>query len=162
MSAILQTTTGVLVDVDTLRKGGHNITGIIALQVGDTYFPERDWNDFPVVILRWWLKELLRLWHGKLKTAESVECLFMDGDYCYRVSERGGQWAIECIEGISDGEVVAKAEVDRAAFMEQLLNSAIQTLDACRARRWNTTDTKSLATMVRVWQKGNAFSPYIS
>ncbi len=149
MSATLQNTLNIHVDIDTLRKGESNITGVISLQVGDVYFPEQDWNDFPVIVLGWWLTELLRLWHGELKAAEGVQCLFMDGDFYYTVSARGERWLIECVDGRPDGEVVAEAEVDRTEFMKQIINSATQTLNACRAHRWHTADTKALAVMVK-------------
>ncbi len=157
MSEVLQNTARAHVDLENLRYGD-NITGVIYLQVGDVHFPEPDWNDFPVIILRWWLKELLRLWHGELKSGESIECLFMDGDFYYSVSDCNGRWLIECVEGIPEGEVVVKAEVDRAEFMKNVIACAVQTLETSRTlKRQNHHGTRgrqndgtdALATMIR-------------
>lgn len=132
MSITTQDTAKVYVGIETLSYGENNFTGAIALQFGSAYFPERGWNDFPIIILRWWLKELLRLWHGELKNRQSVECLFMDGDFYFDVSACDGHWLIQCIEGIPDGEIVAEAEVDRVAFMRNVIDCATQTLERAR------------------------------
>ncbi len=128
--------------------GQRNITGIIALRVGEAYFPEREWNDFPVIILGWWLTELLQLWRGEPEAAEGVICAFMDGAFYYSVSAQGERWLIECVEGTLDEEIVAEAEVDRAGFMKEMLACAAQLLNACHARNWRTADTDKLAALV--------------
>lgn len=148
MTATLQTIAGVHVDTHTLLMGKHSITGIISLQIGDAYFPEREWSDFPVVILGWWLTELLQLWGGESETTEGAICAFMDGAFYYRVSTQGERWLIECIDDSTSEEAAFEAEVERAAFMKTVLTCAAQILDTCRAHGWQTLDTDELATII--------------
>lgn len=143
MTTSLQTTASIDVEVDTLNIR-NNITGVISLRVNDHYFPEREWNDFPIIILDWWLTNLLSLWRDEPDTADGVDCLFMDGDYSYRVTPHDDRWSID----FTDDEIVYSIEVERAAFMREVLNCAAHTLDFCRARGWRSTDIDNLATKI--------------
>lgn len=143
MTTSLQTAAGIHVEVDTLNMR-NNITGVICLRINDRYFPEREWNDFPIIILSWWLTNLLSLWRGEPDTADGVDCLFMDGDYSYRVTPHGDRWLVE----FTDDGTVYSIEVERTAFMREVLNCAAHTLNASRARGWRNTDIDNLATKI--------------
>ena len=64
---------------NSLRLGiNGTITGEIYVANNGHYFPEKGWNDFPVIILGWWVNSFL----GYIKSDLSAfEFCFMDGPY---------------------------------------------------------------------------------
>lgn len=54
------------------------ITGEIYFVIDGQCFPEKGWNDFPTIILSWWIQEFLRFKRNKEK---NFEFLFMDGSF---------------------------------------------------------------------------------
>jgi hypothetical protein len=54
-----------------------SITGRICLSVGDVYFPESEWSDYPVVLLAWWLVAL---------DGAAPVLRFMDGPFSVKLS----------------------------------------------------------------------------
>ena len=66
----------VVVDLDSLKQSGSEITGVIFLQLGERAFPEVRWNDSVTVILSWWL--------ATIKNHEN-DFSFMDGPFSFKV-----------------------------------------------------------------------------
>lgn len=54
------------------------ITGEIYFEENSNYFPEKGWNDFPVIILGWWISSFLKF---VKQISETFEFCFMDGPY---------------------------------------------------------------------------------
>lgn len=119
------------------------ITGKISLSYGETYFPDRDWSDFPVVILGWWLRALGTLMAG----ASDALFRFMDGPFEYVVTASDSGWAVSLMNNTDSRVVAAEGPIDQVAFKESLLSCADQLLRACRERGWETdADRAELAT----------------
>ncbi|MCM1092066.1 MAG: hypothetical protein NC092_13240 [Butyrivibrio sp.] len=56
----------------------HNVTGEIFFQVGDDYFPEWAWNDFPVCILEMWVNTFISAIRYR---EDNFMFYFMDGPF---------------------------------------------------------------------------------
>jgi hypothetical protein len=61
-------------------------TGRLFVQVDDYCFPERDWDDFVVVVLNWWVSNALSLDGAVIEVDNS----FMDGPFSYRTRREPG------------------------------------------------------------------------
>lgn len=62
-----------------LNKGSSGlITGEIYFEDNNNFFPEKGWNDFPAIILGWWINSYLNFIRENLKT---FEFCFMDGPF---------------------------------------------------------------------------------
>lgn len=86
-----------------------SVIGDISFSIGDWYFPEKDWDDFVVVMLYWLTKELVELSVDKNKI---VDAPFMEG--CFKIVltlDKQNQCNIKFIEGeklAGDKEIVYK------------------------------------------------------
>ncbi len=134
----------VRVDTDTLSQGASgSITGVISLFDKGWTFPESEWNDFPVVILAWWLEALSTLSH----TGKPAECLFMDGSQVLRVSlTSSGAWLVECLAS-EDEEPVRIVQVQPSAFMRSLREASRSVVHACQVRGFQSTEVSRLAQL---------------
>lgn len=57
----------------------NSITGEIYFQMGDSFFPELNWNDFIVVILTWWNESIQLLEASDIRSSQDFN--FMDGPF---------------------------------------------------------------------------------
>jgi len=71
------------IDTDSMNRSEYNITGQIFISSLGYNFPEKKWDDFVVIILNWWLKNVRNYLNN-----ETDECVlnFMDGPYCINLS----------------------------------------------------------------------------
>lgn len=68
---------------ERLAKSEHNyVTGDIYFQIGANFFPAENYNDFPVIILSWWIKEIYKLCYSN-----KCELLFRDDPYLIEVEK---------------------------------------------------------------------------
>ena len=61
-----------------IEERSGKITGEIYFEINGQYFPEKGWNDFPAIILSWWIQEFLKFKRYKEK---NIEFMFMDGPF---------------------------------------------------------------------------------
>ena len=127
------------------RSGSGNITGPIWITHGrrdekPSAFPEESWDDFPVVILGWWLSALAGV--GQ----EEVECSFMDGPYEFTVRDVGSTLLrVRCLgRGINAGELVADFVTPAATLHGAVRDAAAAALSECDRRGWAGRDVEEL------------------
>ncbi len=115
------------------------ITGKICFVADKICFPDKDWNDFPIVILTWWLKAITNIDKGQF------ELQFMDGPF----SVRGTILA----EDILILEFVQRSEKDIMMFSgngslqvlkDSIMMAAKQLIDIASNRHWESTDLVEL------------------
>lgn len=116
------------------------VTGRICLRLGDQFFLERDWSDFPVVVLGWWIQAFLKIHSG---AENEVDCLFMDGPLAFRLT-RVGPDMLEIRVGNRDGERRALGKVAVRELAKSLSQAAQQVLEACAASGWEAQDIEIL------------------
>ena len=63
----------------TAFSSTETVTGIVYFSCGSIAFPEDVWDDFPVIIVGWWLNNLAEYLSGD--DGRSVELGFMDGPF---------------------------------------------------------------------------------
>ncbi|WP_437656917.1 hypothetical protein [Sorangium sp. So ce1182] len=133
----------ITVNTDTLSLA-HNgpITGEIFIEYAETIFPEARWSDFSAVILSWWCQATIRLIEG----ASREEFLFMDGSFCFDISQNKGAWYVRCFDDISPtSSPITQGSFDRRTFVESLLAAANSVVRACAERSWMSKDVASLS-----------------
>lgn len=70
----------IIIDENSNLNWGSSglITGEIYFEENDNYFPEKGWNDFPAIILGWWISSFLK---SVKQNSETFEFCFMDGPF---------------------------------------------------------------------------------
>lgn len=56
-----------------------NITGVICLNINNRFFPDNNWNDFIIILLNWWIKDIITNKHI------NNNYFFMDGSFYFRI-----------------------------------------------------------------------------
>jgi hypothetical protein len=135
----------ILVSPESLHKGARSITGQCAVRAGGEVFPEREWSDFVVVVLGWWLRAL-----AAAEAGEAAELSFMDGPYRVRVEPiNGGAARLEFVhERLSGTTSEAQATVSLRQALEACQLAASTVLDACHERGWSGPEVEELGDLV--------------
>ena len=128
-------------------KKSRLVSGPIWLEVEKQNFPSQQWNDFPVVILGWWLEAIADL---VSKKAGSAKCLFMDGPYYFEVDATLGEiWGITLITNQSSGiKRSSRQEVTPKIVISETLRASQMVADFCRHRDWRSSDLSTLETQI--------------
>lgn len=125
-----------LADLERTPKG--SIVGRIWFVLDDHVFPERKWSDLIVVVLGWWIEELLR---AQSTDETSMTLLFMDGPYSVRMREpaEGDVWSVSFLRdrGPVDARRGPVGSADLEEFARSLLTTAREVVAACRAKGWS-------------------------
>lgn len=124
---------------DCSRRGVD--TGIVFLDFETFQFPERAWNDFVVIVVRWWLSALTTF---IADDAAEAELRFMDGPFLVLVQrESGDEVRIRCIDTARARELF----VGRGSAMDLLrstLDVAVRVLRICGQLGWQSEDVDIL------------------
>jgi len=108
-------------------------------------FPEAGWTDFPVVILGWWLNEIVALVSGH---ATEATCSFMDGPFEFRLTASGDvQLSRRPDEGTLNLGRFRRPESARELW-DSLHTAAVAVLTECEARGWSNDDVDVLRRYV--------------
>lgn len=128
---------------DSLYKG-ENITGEIFFTVKDEifHFPEKNWNDFVVILLEWWLDALIKL----KSNYSSVTLNFMDGPFFVTVAKDKDD--ILTLEFVHDGEnqmeILKTINIKLRQFENSLLSTSNLLINELKIRKWVTEETIEL------------------
>jgi hypothetical protein len=119
------------------------VAGPIWLEIDGQGFPGEDWDDFPVVILGWWLSNMKLLITNQ---ADNCECRFMDGPYLFEVrAQKPGHWVVTFIRDDLDGKkYLAEEEIAPPEMISEVLSAAETVIDLCQQRRWESDDLVTL------------------
>jgi len=130
----------VTVDPSSLdRTASGGITGRLALRIGEAWFPAPQWHDFPVVVLAWWLREIVRPLSA---SGGSARCRFMEGPVAFKVvHQRVGGWSVILVEGTREHP---ETEVDGEVLIRSMSTAADRLLAECARRNWHGDDVEDL------------------
>ncbi len=114
-------------------------TGVIFCSLEGYDFPVYNWDDFPIVILGWWIDSLNSLG----EEGSSQELLFMDGPFALNLTvvERG--WCE--IEGVEGGVISSLGIYSIDEIKSSFNETAREIIDFCIEKNWDYEDVRSLA-----------------
>lgn len=134
----------VIVDAKTMKTtSGHCVTGLLCFRLGDTFFPDEKYRDFPVQVLNLWLGRLLAI---LFQVDTTVMFRFLDDPPVLWGRVLGGGRI--ALQGLYSERAIRRTDcfVVRIADLAQaLLTAADQVVQAARVHNWEPDDTESLA-----------------
>jgi hypothetical protein len=121
----------VVVDLSSFEQWRSGlISGRVCLRFGDRFFPERDWSDFPVVVLEWWL--------GSFDVSAPV-LRFMDGPFRVVLDREAGR---ACL--MREEALVHEVEVDVAGLRRSVRKAARLAVRRCEELGMVSDDVEAL------------------
>lgn len=136
---------GIKIDEESLGLRGRGaVLGSIWIEISDKAFPSDDWNDFIVVVLSWWLKEVVLL--KEQKPGLVHEFRFMEGPfYLHLEVEDNGKALLECRERTSKGyQTVLTERSNVEEIWNAVLSASKRVLDVVDERGWDNLETQRL------------------
>lgn len=135
----------VIVDVNSLRSRtpSGNVIGLICLKVGEEHFPDSQWNDFPIIILGWWIAGLLEIAQGQ---ADTFEGRFMDGPYSFVVEAVHGVHASIMLSGPESSH--NNQTINLRALLVSAAAAGAELAHASRANGWSNADLTNLEALL--------------
>ncbi|MHC3000583.1 hypothetical protein [Microbacterium sp. HJ5] len=130
----------ICIDPHTFNRSGSGaVSGKIWIRIGGEAFPEDDWSDFPLIVLKWWIVELRRFRAG----SPAASLHFMDGDFGVSLTRDGSRIVARRERaGVVIGEVI---QVDA----ESLFASALVAATDVISRLSGTMGGSDLELLVR-------------
>jgi len=83
---------------------GTALSGLLFIEVDGVYFPARNWGDYVLPVLGWWIENAMRL---NLPDSE-VKNIFMDGPYAFRLRRSANSDDVRLT--FQDGDLVLPGE----------------------------------------------------
>ncbi|MDA4848906.1 hypothetical protein [Hoeflea poritis] len=124
------------------KKSDSLVTGIVYFEFDEHQFPEKNWSDFVIVLLGWWLTAVAKI-HSNRSDAEHLE--FMDGPFYIelnRIDEENV--SIACFErDVSKPEYLM--EFSASELFDQILDASRAALICCSKNNWDDDDIRALA-----------------
>ena len=135
-----------------IRRSSGSIVGHIWITIAGRTFPGADWDDFPVVILAWWIEALLSVSAGENHTAQ---CNFMDGPYCFEISAPVAEVStVRLYRTANTGnELVREHSCQFASLRDAILSAARTTINVCQQKNWVSTDLDQLISVYATLSK---------
>jgi len=111
-------------------KNNRPIITSITIKINSNYFPSEDWDDFSVVILNWWLENIIAHCEGQLLSDNN----FMDGPFLFRTRVDGDWIEIsfyedETLEGDEKLVKYFETRLSFKAYAQVVINAAKSLLD---------------------------------
>lgn len=115
--------------IRTPIPGRHPIVCPFVVKIGETWFPDANYDDFALAVLHQWLHGLEPLLLGEVS---SVTLVFMAGPFAMRVAPaEQDRWTIECVQSDTN-EVYARAECNCNLVMKEILLAFLAVLARVR------------------------------
>lgn len=123
------------------------VSGPIWLELDGVSFPAHEWDDFPVVILGFWLTNIKPLLLGQ---SHVCECPFMDGPYQFNVHvDRKDLFRVALVEReVDEQKSLVTAEVDSEVLVRQMLSASEIVVHTCKRNDWIDDDLLNLQKLV--------------
>ncbi|GGD64359.1 hypothetical protein GCM10011514_30410 [Emticicia aquatilis] len=115
-----------------------SITSGVYFEVNKKFFPEKDWNDFVVVVLSFWLDEIIKM---KTSNCDNGSFLFMDGPLKFTIDRVGNLYFFK---GYNRNKNILDEQIEYEEFITTIISAAIKTLNIVREKEWQNKDIESL------------------
>jgi len=94
----------------------------IYFQIEDKFFPGKSWDDFVVIILNWWIENILNI---AGKNNEKSRCCFMDGPYFFDIESNDEYLSVCFVDDRFDNKKTVYCEnILISCFMKILQKNA--------------------------------------
>jgi hypothetical protein len=116
-------------------------------------FPEENWNDFVVIILGWWIKNLIRVIQEK--PGSTVDFDFMDGPFLVK-SKKVTEDTLELkfLENTSsDCIIINICNCSLNQIAKSILKSAKRILKVSKEKNWDIDDVNELEKLTSLLGK---------
>ena len=132
------------VSVESLEQlASGRVYGALHLQLADAKFPSADWTDFVAVVLSFWCDALAKVF---AEPDQAAEVRFMEGPFIVRLGPiTSSTILVSVIDNGSSSAVLDSTEAVLEPLMRNALTVTRTVIDACRSRRFSSTDIEQLA-----------------
>lgn len=99
------------------------------LDINGQAFPDRQWTDFAIIVLHWWISAILEVRHSE--NADFV-LRFMDGPYYVNCCKHGKDVHMRCIEDKKHKTTICECDIEFNALVCALIDAStkmIQTVE---------------------------------
>ena len=122
------------INVDSIRRSkSGQITGVLFLRINNLIFPEEGWNDFIVVVLGFWVSEVLKNWNLDILG----DFRFMDGPIRFQIAKIGNKTEFT---GFNDKKLILQEEIDYSSFKNSLIDIAFKVVRIVEEKKWESKD----------------------
>lgn len=139
---------GINISPETLSRATSGaITGRLSVTIDGLDYPEKEWSDFIVIVLSWWIDEILSILKQE---SDNAICEFMDGSYEFaidRIDQR--DWKISFVEKIKSGKRQANITINSSMVTDSLLKTSRRVLQACKANHWTDSVIKNFENKIQ-------------
>lgn len=118
------------------------ITGIISIEVGNAFFPERNWNDAIVSVLNSWIQNMIQILSSGYNEAQFI---FFDGPFYFVIRKKTDQSVVELFR---DSRSIETYNLDIRKFGYNLLKTSQEVIKEIDRRGWESEDGKQLRILV--------------
>jgi hypothetical protein len=118
------------------------VTAVIYWQMGNWRFPDGDWNDFIVLVLRWWVQAVVRLADGSTST-EALR--FMDGPFEVRLRREKDVIWFSFVSRRRGEQIEASVQGRFQELCRTLGAATTVVLRVCRAAEMHSSEIEQLA-----------------
>jgi hypothetical protein len=126
-------------------EGRGPVWGRVYIHAGDSWFPERGWEDIAVPVAAAWLQAVMNLVR-ECQSSASVH--FMDGPFFAEMSREGDDVTVRLIEDRSSGPIVEhNVRVPFQDVIDNALEVSAAILAECRRNGWKDRDTETLQSL---------------
>ena len=127
-----------------VKTATDSISGTFYVKLGEFVFPDDKWNDFIVIILDWWLNDLLLIITNPI---HKITCNFMDGSFRFEISPKIDGFCE--INFFSNNSFISNGIINKLVLINDMLSVSNTVLRACKKNGWSTTDIEKLKDSYR-------------
>lgn len=141
----------IVVNANTLEmsKTSGNIVGEIYFNIDGKVFPDRNWSDFVVIILTWWIEAVSKV--NTKNELDSFKLTFMDGPIFIKgYVHNGCDTELEFTrEGMSKNKIIFTTVCDINKLKISIIKAAKHTIEQVDKNGWDNDDIKKLKCLIR-------------
>lgn len=132
---------------NSFEKYKEAITGVIYLEFGDFYFPEKKWNDFIIVMMNNWIASIKSI---NLKISKDAELMFFDGSLYIKIKMIDDEDCfIECIENHRTNNILFKEQIKFKSLEKEVVNTADLCRTFCKKQNWKSEELDKLDLLLQ-------------
>ncbi|MET3876982.1 hypothetical protein [Chitinophaga sp. OAE865] len=118
------------------------ITGIISVEVGNSFFPEQNWNDAIVAVLNSWIQSMIQILGPGYNEAQLT---FFDGPFFFVIRKKRDHSVVELFRNSKSFKAY---DLDIREFGYSLLKTSREIIKEIDSRDWEAEDVVQLRILI--------------